>query len=114
MACCAVGAYIVFRFLNIHEKLCTLYPRQSHVEHSPAQRPKSITGAQVSILSLDGLTCASCVSDVEDIIRSIPGVLKATRRRSLRPSGLLAMMPIHCLHLNLRAGLVCYLSFKSP
>lgn len=78
MACCAVGAYIVFRFLNIHEKLCTLYPRQSHVEHSPAQRPKSITGAQVSILSLDGLTCASCVSDVEDIIRSIPGVLKAT------------------------------------
>ncbi|KAL9566315.1 hypothetical protein ACKAV7_009542, partial [Fusarium commune] len=34
--------------------------------------------AQVSILSLDGLTCASCVSDVQDIIGSIPGVLKAT------------------------------------
>ncbi|QGI97253.1 hypothetical protein CEK26_010322 [Fusarium fujikuroi] len=78
MACCAVGAYIVFRFLNIHEKLCTLYPRQSHVEHSPAQRPKFIKGAQVSILSLDGLTCASCVSDVEEIIGSVPGVLKAT------------------------------------
>ncbi|KAF5716801.1 hypothetical protein FGLOB1_2395 [Fusarium globosum] len=78
MACCAVGAYIVFRFLNIHEKLCSLYPRQSHVEHSPAQRPKAIKGAQASILSLDGLTCASCVSDVEDIIGSIPGVLKAT------------------------------------
>ncbi|KAG4258022.1 hypothetical protein FPRO03_02977 [Fusarium proliferatum] len=78
MACCAVGAYIVFRFLNIHEKLCSLYPRQSHVEHSPAQRRKAIKGAQASILSLDGLTCASCVSDVEDIIGSIPGVLKAT------------------------------------
>ncbi|KAG4284369.1 hypothetical protein FPRO06_08748 [Fusarium proliferatum] len=78
MACCAVGAYIVFRFLNIHEKLCSLYPRQSHVEHSPAQRRKAIKGAQASILSLDGLTCASCVSDVEDIIGSIPGVLEAT------------------------------------
>ncbi|KAI1049909.1 hypothetical protein LB506_001955 [Fusarium annulatum] len=78
MACCAVGAYIVFRFLNIHEKLRSLYPRQSHVEHSPAQRRKAIKGAQASILSLDGLTCASCVSDVEDIIGSIPGVLKAT------------------------------------
>ncbi|KAF5652791.1 copper-transporting ATPase 2 [Fusarium sp. NRRL 25303] len=45
---------------------------------SPAQRPKSIKGAQVSILSLDGLTCGSCGSDVQDIIGSIPGVLKAT------------------------------------
>ncbi|KAF5242140.1 hypothetical protein FANTH_8772, partial [Fusarium anthophilum] len=78
MACCAVGAYIVFRFLSIHEKLCTLYPRQNHVMRNPAQRPKSIKGAQVSILSLDGLTCASCVSDVQDIIGSIPGVSKAT------------------------------------
>ncbi|CVK91343.1 related to P-type ATPase [Fusarium mangiferae] len=78
MACCAVGAYIVFRFLNIHEKLCTLYPRQNHVEHSPTHRPKFIKGAQVSILSLDGLTCGSCVSGVQDIIGSIPGVLKAT------------------------------------
>lgn len=78
MACCAVGAYIVFRFLNIHEKLCTLYPRQDYAERRPAQRPKAVKGTQVSILSLDGLTCASCVSDVEDIIGSIPGVLKAT------------------------------------
>ncbi|KAI3583898.1 haloacid dehalogenase-like hydrolase-domain-containing protein [Fusarium oxysporum f. sp. albedinis] len=78
MACCAVGAYIVFHFLNIHEKLCALYPRQSYVDHAPTQRPKPVKGAQVRILSLDGLTCASCVSDVQDIIKTIPGVLKAT------------------------------------
>src|SRR6478735_733293 len=78
MACCAVGAYIVFRFINIHEKLCALYPRQSYVDHAPTQRPKPVKGAQVRILSLDGLTCASCVSDVQDIIKTIPGVLKAT------------------------------------
>ncbi|SCO86382.1 related to P-type ATPase [Fusarium oxysporum] len=78
MACCAVGAYIVFRFLNIHEKLCALYPRQSYVDHAPTQRPKPVRGAQVRILSLHGLTCASCVSDVQDIIKTIPGVLKAT------------------------------------
>lgn len=78
MACCAVGAYIVFHFLNIHEKLCALYPRQSYVDHAPTQRPKPVKGAQVRILSLHGLTCASCVSDVQVIIKTIPGVLKAT------------------------------------
>jgi copper chaperone CopZ len=77
MACCAVGAYIVFRFLNIHEKLCTLYPRQNYINHAPVRRQKPVKGAQVSILSLNGLTCASCVSDVQDIIETIPGVLKA-------------------------------------
>ncbi|KAF5599925.1 copper-transporting ATPase 2 [Fusarium pseudoanthophilum] len=49
-----------------------------HAERRPAQRPKPAKGTQVSILSLDGLTCASCVSDVEYIIGSIPGVSKAT------------------------------------
>ncbi|KAF5584446.1 copper-transporting ATPase 2 [Fusarium subglutinans] len=67
----------VAKFLGLDD-FFGLFDGQNHVMRNPAQRPKSIKGAQVSILSLDGLTCASCVSDVQDIIGSIPGVLKAT------------------------------------
>ncbi|KAF9776848.1 hypothetical protein IL306_004902 [Fusarium sp. DS 682] len=71
-------AYVVFRFLNIHEKLCKLYPSKNYVDHAPVRRPKMARGAQVGVLSLGGLTCASYVFHVQEIIETVPGVLKAT------------------------------------
>ncbi|KAF5975916.1 P-type ATPase [Fusarium coicis] len=66
---------------KLSKEFARKYPKldcsTDYAERRPAQRPKAVKGTQVSILSLGGLPCASCVSDVEEIIGSIPGVLKA-------------------------------------
>ncbi|KAF5026812.1 hypothetical protein F66182_1096 [Fusarium sp. NRRL 66182] len=52
-----------------------------HTDRTPVtttSRPKPVRGVHISILSVGGLTCTSCVSDLQNSIETIPGVAKAT------------------------------------
>ncbi|KAM5374569.1 hypothetical protein ACJA88_008034 [Fusarium oxysporum] len=67
----------IAKFLGLDD-FCEWKLSKDFARKYPKLDCSTVKGAQVRILSLDGLTCASCVSDVQDIIKTIPGVLKAT------------------------------------
>ncbi|RSL59398.1 hypothetical protein CEP54_007282 [Fusarium duplospermum] len=86
MACCAVAAYVVFRFLGAYEKLlCSLKPSHNASKKDNVERPAfeatirpSKKQVQVHVFSLDGLTCGSCVTSLRTTIEEVPGVLQAS------------------------------------
>ncbi|EEU34895.1 uncharacterized protein NECHADRAFT_79779 [Fusarium vanettenii 77-13-4] len=86
MACCAVAAYVVFRFLRAYEKLLgSLKPPHDASKINHAERSVFETRArtspkelQVHVFSLDGLTCGSCVTALRTTIEEVPGVLQAS------------------------------------
>ncbi|RMJ09725.1 hypothetical protein CDV36_010649 [Fusarium kuroshium] len=86
MACCAVAAYVVFRFLGAYEKLlCSLKPPHNASKIDNAERPVfkvttrvSQKQEQVHVFNLDGLTCGSCVTSLRTTIEEVPGVLQAS------------------------------------
>ncbi|KNA98518.1 hypothetical protein FOXG_02854 [Fusarium oxysporum f. sp. lycopersici 4287] len=67
----------IAKFLGLDD-FCEWKLSKDFARKYPKLDCSTVKGAQVRILSLDGLTCASCVSDVQGIIKTIPGVLKAT------------------------------------
>lgn len=94
MACCAVAAYIVYRYLKLHQWVVSPFSmkRQPAItyneheswgwdEHPQASTPENQT--QECVLTLGGLTCGSCVSELHGIIKDIPGVVKASVSLSL-------------------------------
>ena len=102
MACCAIGAYIVFRFLKLHEWLSTPFQtKQSTLTDpcdygrepelwSPSEKPQPTAiprqqehAVQGCVLVLSGLTCGSCVSEVQRIVEDVPGVVRASVSLSL-------------------------------
>lgn len=86
MACCAVAAYVVFRFLGAYEKLLySLKPPSDASKSLNVEKPvfeavtrASQTQAQVHVFNLDGLTCGSCVTALRTAIEEVPGVLQAS------------------------------------
>lgn len=86
MACCAVAAYVVFRFLGAYEKLlCSLKPSHHPFKINSVERPvfEATTRAtqkqvEVHVFNLDGLTCGYCVTALRTTIEEVPGVLQAS------------------------------------
>lgn len=94
MACCAVAAYIVYRYLALHQWavgpfLMKRQPAVTDNEHEPWGRDEHLQSStpenhtQECVLTLGGLTCGSCVSELQGIIKDIPGVVKACVSLSL-------------------------------
>lgn len=86
MACCAVAAYIIYRFLGIQEQLfCSLRPnQQTEIDEKQTPLPPRRSGrtalkdVQACVLNLGGLTCGSCVMDLQNIIEAVPGVFQTS------------------------------------
>ncbi|OJJ52488.1 hypothetical protein ASPSYDRAFT_137785 [Aspergillus sydowii CBS 593.65] len=72
-ACCALGAYIIYRLISFHSSLS--FPISVPNGAPKVQTSKS---AKVShcLIAIQGMTCSSCVENVENAC-SVPGVLAA-------------------------------------
>ncbi|KAF9893308.1 hypothetical protein FE257_011738 [Aspergillus nanangensis] len=68
-ACCALSAYIIYKLISIHSSLPSLAQEPSTDLELDSKKAKSC------LITLRGLTCASCVTAVEDACLALPGVL---------------------------------------
>ena len=84
MACCAAAAYLVFRFLGMREQLLDVLRRPEKGEEALATNDLQFSACKYSVLSkqhseaavlsLGGLTCGSCVTDIQILVKTIPGI----------------------------------------
>lgn len=78
-ACCALGAYIIYRLISFHSGLS--FPTSTPTEGYNARSSKPAKTSHC-LIALHGLTCSSCVDDVENACISVSGV--STVRVSLQ------------------------------
>lgn len=73
-ACCALGAYIIYRLISFHSSLP--FPASTSTEVHKVQNSKTAKASHC-LITLQGLTCSSCVDDVKNACLSVPGVAAA-------------------------------------
>ncbi|EFX00413.1 haloacid dehalogenase-like hydrolase [Grosmannia clavigera kw1407] len=80
MACCAVAAYIVWRLVSLHDRLFQMYTKSEEYlcekekqdKRNDAKRPSQQYGR--CILTVRGLSCSSCVRQIEAALQTLPAV----------------------------------------
>lgn len=73
-ACCALGAYIIYRLISFHSSLS--FSTSALTEAPKVQSSKSARSSHC-LITIQGITCSSCVEDVENACLSVPGVFAA-------------------------------------
>ena len=73
-ACCALGAYIIYRLISFHSGLS--FSTSAPTEAPKVQSSKSARSSHC-LITIQGITCSSCVEDVENACLSVPGVFAA-------------------------------------
>ncbi|KAI9373936.1 haloacid dehalogenase-like hydrolase-domain-containing protein [Aspergillus egyptiacus] len=73
-ACCALGAYIIYRLISFHRSLP--FPTSAATDAPKVQTSKSAKSSH-SLIAIQGMTCSSCVKEVEHACLSVPGVFAA-------------------------------------
>lgn len=85
MACCVIAAYLINRIIKACELLDVSIVKIQYNDSAdfPSAQCETATGPgtrhyQVMRLSVEGMTCAACTSDIETAVSSLPGIERLT------------------------------------